>query len=138
VKLKIISRKVSMQYSAMLKKYQPHYRYAIVSLLMYGYIFGAMFILVRILQVSETWSYLITYIFAYAMDYFLTLKYVFSESHHWMKVVKFLMHVIFFLTLGTLVFNALAATGIHYLLATALTIILTFPLKIIGYRLVVR
>ena len=62
--------------------------YISVSLFMYLYIFLSLSVLVYLFSYNELVAYLLAYSSAYLVDYILTLKFVFKETHFWTKPLK--------------------------------------------------
>jgi putative flippase GtrA len=104
-------------------------RYIAVSIAMYCYVFLAMYCLVDILAWNKTYSYLAVYVVAYFINYITTLKFVFAKEHAWSKSIKYLLHIAFFLCLGTGLFHLFTALHINYLVATCMVIAILFPLR---------
>ena len=71
---------------------------------MYFYIFLSLSLLVYVFSYNEIVAYLLAYSSAYLVDYILTLKFVFRETHSWTKPVKYIVYILFFLALNTYIY----------------------------------
>lgn len=112
-------------------------KYLGVSIAMYASIFFGMYIAVDIVGISEMQAYVITYAFAYVVDYLINLRYLFYRDHSWLTVIKYISHILFFWGCGVIIFKILITIHIHYLVATLLTAIALFPLRYLAHRLIV-
>lgn len=139
----IDSPKVSSRFSlknfllGLYSKYKQQYRYILVSAFGQAYNFLGMFVLVHFLKVNETLSFILVYGFGYIWGYLLTVRYVFSHAHSNVKLLKYILHTVFFLAVGSLLFHGLVLIHINYMIATFLTIVLLFPVRFIVYKLLV-
>lgn len=104
-------------------------RYLSVSVSVYAFILLGMYVLVDWLQFGELVGYVIVYLCAYSIDYLMTLKFVFRSDHHWLKVVKYVIHTLVFLLIGSFVFKAFLHFGVHYLIATFAAALVMFPVR---------
>lgn len=117
--------------------YLKYYRYIVVSIGMYLYIFIAMYLLVDRLGFDATPAFILVYLIAYFLDYLLTLRYVFDKDHGWKEVAKFILHILFFLGCGSLLFRGLVSINAHYLVATFLTALTLMPLRFLAHKFLV-
>ncbi|MFL2551662.1 MAG: GtrA family protein [Arenicellales bacterium] len=104
------------------------YGYISVSVFMYSYIFLFLSALVYIFNYDELAAYLVTYSSAYLVDYLLTLKFVFRETHFWKKSIKYILYILLFLGLNTAVY-ALLLDHFSFLISALLTATLLMPFK---------
>ncbi len=112
-------------------------RYFSVSIGVYVFILGSMYVLVEWFKVGKIVSYVLVYICAYLAEYVLTLLMVFRSSHHWQKVMKFILHSVFFLLMGTLLFRIMIYFDINYLIATFTVAILLLPFRFLSNKYLV-
>ena len=102
--------------------------YIWVSLFMYFYIFLSLSVLVYVFSYNELVAYLLAYCSAYLVDYILTLKFVFRETHFWTKPVKYIVYILFFLALNTYIYVILL-NYFSFLISALLTAMLLMPFK---------
>ena len=104
------------------------FSYISVSVFMYVYIFSSLSVLVFIFSYDELIAYLVTYSSAYLLDYLLSLKFVFRETHFWTKPIKYILYVLFFLGLNTFLYASLL-DYFSFLISALLTAMLLMPFK---------
>lgn len=104
-------------------------RYLSTSLLVYVYILAAIYVLVSRLGLGPVPAYVLVYSIAYLLEFSVTLVFVFEEEFRWNKVVKYVVYVIIFLTVSTLIFKAMIVSGVYYLYATLLTAAILMPAR---------
>lgn len=112
-------------------------KYLGVSVAMYVSIFVVMYIAVDVIGFSEMKAYVVTYVIAYVADYLINLRYLFYRDHSWPTVVKYIIHILFFLGCGSFVFRFIILANVHYLIATFLTAIALLPLRFLAHKFVV-
>ncbi|MBV5338216.1 MAG: hypothetical protein J0665_01470 [Deltaproteobacteria bacterium] len=112
-------------------------RYFSVSIGVYVFILGGMYLIVDLLQVDKVTSYILVYLFAYLAEYAVTLTFVFCNEHHWLKVLKFIIHTAVFLVLSTLLFRAMLGWHVHYLIATFAVAVLLLPFRYLSNKYLV-
>ncbi len=106
-------------------------KYLSISILVYIYIMIAMYTLVDYWQQDPVLSFMVVYLAAYIMEYILTLRFVFKRTHQWKKVFKYVIYIVIFLCLSTMLYKLLLYIDIHYLLATILTAITLMPVRFV-------
>ena len=102
--------------------------YISVSLFMYFYIFLSLSLLVYVFSYNEIVAYLLAYCSAYLVDYILTLKFVFRETHFWTKPVKYIVYILISLALNTYIYIILL-NYFSFLISALLTAMLLMPFK---------
>jgi putative flippase GtrA len=112
-------------------------KYLGVSVAMYVSIFLVMYLAVDIIGVSEMKAYVATYAFAYIADYLINLRYLFNRDHSWPTVIKYIVHILFFLGFGSIIFKMITLANIHYLIATLMSAIALLPLRYLAHKFVV-
>ncbi len=112
-------------------------KYLGVSLVMYVSIFLVMYIAVDIVGISEVNAYVVAYAFAYIADYLVNLRYLFYSYHSWLTVLKYLIHILFFLAFGSGIFKLLLLTNMHYLIATLMSAAALFPFRFLAHKFLV-
>ena len=112
-------------------------KYLGVSVAMYISIFLMMYIAIDIIGVSKINAYVVAYAFAYVADYLINLHYLFNNDHSWLKFLKYLIHIIFFITLGSIIFNFLLLINMHYLMATLMSAAAIFPFRFLAHKFLV-
>lgn len=112
-------------------------KYIIISIIGYSIIFFGVYLFVDILNMNETISFLTIYAFNYVFLYMIQLKYLFKTKHNHKKVIRFIIYLVIFYLLATFLFTIGTKIGLQYLLATATTIIILFPLRLLILKKVV-
>jgi putative flippase GtrA len=112
-------------------------KYLGVSVVMYVSILLVMYIAVDITGISEIYAYVITYAFAYVADYLINSRYLFYSDHSWLTVLKYLIHFLFFLALGSVIFKLLLLTNMHYLIAILMSAAALFPFRFLAHKFLV-
>ena len=103
-------------------------RYILVSTLLYIYVFFLLWVLVDMLFMDSLLAYFIVYLSVYTLDYLLTLRWVFKKKHNKVIIIKYLIYLIAFLVLNTLIYEIISSY-IYYLYAAFIVAILIFPLR---------
>lgn len=109
-------------------------RYFSVSMGIYIFILVSMYVLVEWIEMEKVSSYLLVYICAYLAEYVLTILMVFRSSHNWKKVIKFIIHTVFFLAIGTLLFRIMLYLEMNYLIVTFAVAILLLPFRFLSNK----
>jgi putative flippase GtrA len=112
-------------------------KYLGISVVMYVSILLVMYIAIDIIGLSEISAYIITYAFAYVVDYIINLYYLFYGDHSWLKVLKYLIHILFFLAFGCAIFKSLLYVNVHYMIATLMSAAVLFPIKFLAHKMLV-
>ena len=103
-------------------------RYILLSTLLYIYVFFLLWVLVDMLFMDSLFAYFIVYLSVYTLDYLLTLRWVFEKKHNKIIIIKYLIYLIAFLMLNTLIYEIISSY-IYYLYAAFIVAILIFPLR---------
>lgn len=106
-------------------------KYLLTSIFVYIYILSAIYIAVDFLRIDKVLAYILIYITSYVIEYIITLSWVFSEQHHWIKIFKFIAYVSAFLGLSTIVFKFLLSYEVYYLFAVLLTAASLMPVRFV-------
>jgi len=112
-------------------------RYIIISAIGYSIIFFGLYLFVDILDINKTISFLIVYAINYMFLYMVQLKYLFKTKHNHRKLIRFIIYLATFYLLAICLFTIGTKIGLQYLLATATTIIILFPLRLLILKKVV-
>ena len=110
-------------------------KYAATSVLVYVYVFAALYGLVDLAGTPEVLAYVLVYAGAYLMEYTATMRLVFGVEHRWRMVVKYALYVGGFFGVNTLLYTALLGWGVHYLLAALLVALALMPLRYLVNKL---
>jgi len=114
------------------------FKYILISLIGYSFVFISLYILVDILLMNQMLSFVIVYTISYLMLYKIQLKLLFQKKHNSKRVFKFLISLFFFYVLANFMFYSYSKiTNIHYLLATVLTICTVMPIRFIVSKFIV-
>ena len=103
--------------------------YILMSGAFYLFISISMYILIDCLEINEVVSYILVFLVAYPAEYIISLRSVFRQDHHWLKTVKFSIHIAFFFALSTYLFQLLIKNGLNYLIATYGVSLFMMPLR---------
>jgi putative flippase GtrA len=107
----------------------PLLKYFLISASVYLYIFSAIYLLVEFAHVGKVHAYVLVYATSYVMEYVLTLRVVFDETHRPGKVLKYLIYLAAFFGLSTQLYKSLLSLQVPYLLAIFLTAAALMPLR---------
>jgi hypothetical protein len=112
-------------------------RYFSLSIGIYIFILGSMYVLVEWIKIEKVLSYVVVYFCAYLAEYLLTVLMVFQTSHNWKKAMKFIIHTVSFLAMGTLLFRTMLYFQINYLIVTFAVAILLLPFRFLSNKYIV-
>jgi len=113
-------------------------KYILISVVGYSFVFVFLYILVDILLINKIISFVIVYTISYLMLYKIQLKLLFQKKHNSKRIIKFISSLLFFYLLANFIFYFYSKPpNIHYLTATALTIITVMPIRFIVSKFIV-
>ena len=112
-------------------------KYILLSLVSYSFVFVGIIFLVEFSGISETMSFIIIYAINYLFLYIAQNKYLFKTKHNPNKLIRFIIYLVVFYILAIILFNTGTKLGLQYLITTALTIIILFPLRLLILKKVV-
>lgn len=112
-------------------------KYGLISLLSYLYTFSGLYFLIDELKVGKEISFIIIYGSAYLVLYSIQLRFLFFKKHDSNKLFRYLIAIIIFYISANIFYNLGLYLKLHYLLSTALTIIILMPLRLMVYTLFV-
>jgi hypothetical protein len=112
-------------------------KYILISLISYLYVFLFLYFLIDELKLGKQLSFILVYGTAYLFLYSVQLKYLFFKKHNIRKFLRYLGSILLFYISANLFYNLGLHLKLHYLLSTALTIIILMPLRLIVYTLFV-
>ncbi|HEY4504911.1 MAG TPA: GtrA family protein [Candidatus Paceibacterota bacterium] len=96
--------------------HKEFFRYGLVSILSYAYLFSGVYLLVEWLNVLPNIAYFIVYSISYVIIYFLNSHFVFRTERTRDNAIRFILHSVFFWLFGNLFYNFLYYTfDLHYL-----------------------
>jgi hypothetical protein len=105
-------------------------RYGIVTILSYVALLSATAMLVEIFNVDETFAYVFSLAAVYAGVYLGSATYVFGANNHQRQWYKFLIVILVFWCLNSVLFKALITQfDLHYLFAACVNILIFGPLR---------
>lgn len=105
-------------------------RYGLVTLLSYVALLAGTALLVEVFNVDQTLAYVVTLAAVYVGVYLGSSSFVFGASDHQRQWYKFLVIIIAFWVLNSVLFKALVSYfALHYLLAACLNILIFGPLR---------
>ena len=112
-------------------------KYALISIFGYGFIFLGLYFLVDFLSFNETTAFMIVYGITYIYLYIIQLKYLFKTEHNWQRLVRFYVAILFFYILANIIYYIGLQLNINYLIASAISIVILMPLRLIVSKLVI-
>lgn len=89
------------------------------------------------LNMGKELSFIIVYGSAYIVLYFIQLRFLFDKKHDPQKLSRYLTTILLFYISANIFYNLGLYFGAHYLLSTALTIIILMPIRLMVYSLFV-
>ena len=104
-------------------------KYALISFLSYLYTFSLLYLFVEKWNQNRTLSFLLIYGSAYILLYWIHLRVLFLKQHQNKRLLKYIFSILLFYISANLIYNAGLYLKIHYLLSTALTIVLLMPMR---------
>jgi putative flippase GtrA len=113
------------------------FKYCLVSVGGYAFIMFMMYLLVDLIHVRAGTAFFVTYLVAYASEYYLNLKLLFLRKHSWIKVLKFCIHIAVFIGIGSAVFSIFLRMHVHYLVATICTAAVLLPARFVAHKFIV-
>lgn len=102
--------------------------YGIASLIIYLFVFAAIYILVDILRCNASISFFIVYLFAYPLAYSIQLV-IFKKKRNFKNTFRFILHLMIFFALSNILFNFFYYFNSQHFKSTFLTILFVFPLR---------
>jgi putative flippase GtrA len=106
-------------------------RYILISVVSYTFVFGALKLLVDVVGLNESYSFVLVYGVNYLLLYSVQLRYLFKTEHHRRKLIRFVSSILFFYLFVNLLFNLGLMLGLDYLVATACTIVILMPIRFV-------
>jgi hypothetical protein len=106
------------------------FRYIFLSLALYIYVFFGLWVAVEVIKLNSLLAYIYIYASVYLIDYISTLKWVFKETHKNLIAIKYLIYLIFFLVLNSLIYTMLL-DYLYFMNAAIVVAVILFPLRYI-------
>ncbi|WP_353936395.1 GtrA family protein [uncultured Olleya sp.] len=113
------------------------FRYILISIFGYGFIFGGLFILVDYFQIDKTISFVIIYGLNYIFLYSIQLKLLFKTKHNSKKLIRYISSILLFYLCANLLYNFGLKLNLKYMLSSILTVVLLMPLRFLVSKLIV-
>ncbi len=110
------------------------YRYILISVISYVYVFLSLYVLVDVLLWAKQLSFIIVYGIAYVLLYTIQLKYLFYKNHNKKKFIKYCITILSFYLLANLLYYIGLKMEINYLVTTVFTILILMPLRFLIYK----
>lgn len=107
------------------------FRYILISLISYGFVFSGLIILIKYLNLDKSLAFLIVYGVNYIFLYAVQLKYLFKSRHNFSKLIRFIVFIGTFYLIANVLYNIILGFEVSYLIATLLTVLILMPLRII-------
>ena len=104
-------------------------KYISVSLISYFYILILLYFLVSKLNHDKLYSYVFVYISVYVIEYTLTLIFVFKKTHSTKKFFKFIIYILLFLCISSILYKYFLILKVNYLIGAILVAIILMPLR---------
>lgn len=105
------------------------FKYINISIIGYAYVFLLLFITVEYFRADKKLSFVLVYGSWYIIQYFFQLKYIFNKTHRKKTVLKYILYIMFFFTITTVIYSAGINNKVHYLISYGITIFLITPLR---------
>ena len=112
-----------------LRKHVGIVKYALTSVLVYVYIFAALYLLVSILDVAKITAYIVVYAGAYLLEYTATMRLVFAVQHRWRMVLRYAVYVAGFFGINMVFYAFLLRSNVHYMLAAFVVALVLMPAR---------
>jgi hypothetical protein len=109
-------------------------KYSLVSVLYYIYIFLAIYALVDMWYWNGTLAYILVYATVYLSEYVVNLRFIFHVEHRRDVFIRYIIHQIFFIVFGGMIFPALIARCGGAVFGLVATICCLFPMRFLSYR----
>jgi len=113
------------------KSFKELYKYAILSLVGYTFVFLFLFFFVEFMEFNKSFSFLIVYGSWYLILYTLQLRFLFNTEHSKQKFFRFCLYLGVFYLIANMLFNLGILLKLNYLIATLITIVILMPLRFI-------
>jgi len=110
------------------------FKYIGISLISYLYTFSSLYFLIEAFNFDKTISFILVYGLAYIFLYAIQLRYLFNKKHDPKKLSRYLVSIILFYIAANVFYNLGLKLELHYLLASALTILILIPLRLVFYN----
>ena len=120
-----------------LKSRKQIYKYVLISLVGYLYVFFSLYALVDVFKINKSISFMVVYGILYILLYSVQLKYLFNTTHDKYKLIRFCVSIIMFYILANLLYNVGIYLKINYLFSTVLTVAILMPLRFLVSKFVV-
>lgn len=105
------------------------FRYLLVSIVFYIAILLSLFLLIDIFNFEKVLAYVVVYSVSYILEYIITMTFVFSEKQKLIKVLKYMIYIVFFLLISTFTYRILLGIGVHHLLSAILVALMLMPFR---------
>ncbi|WP_148638479.1 GtrA family protein [Olleya sp. ITB9] len=113
------------------------FRYILISIFGYVFIFGGLFVLVDYFQIDKTISFVIIYGLNYIFLYSIQLKLLFKTKHNSKKLIRYISSILLFYLCANLLYNFGLKLNLKYMLSSILTVVLLMPLRFLVSKLIV-
>lgn len=113
------------------------FRYILISIFGYSFIFGGLYILVDWFEVNKTVSFVIIYGLNYIFLYSIQLTLLFKTKHSSKKLIRYISSILLFYLCANLLYNFGLKLNLEYMLSSILTVVLLMPLRFLVSKLLV-
>lgn len=113
------------------------FRYILISIFGYSFIFGGLYILVDWFEVNKTVSFVIIYGLNYIFLYSIQLALLFKTKHSSKKLIRYISSILLFYLCANLLYNFGLKLNLEYMLSSILTVVLLMPLRFLVSKLLV-
>lgn len=104
-------------------------KYINISVIGYAYVFFFLFILVEFAKMNETISFILVYGSWYILQYFFQLRYLFNKKHNKSFASRYILYIVSFFILSSLVYSVGIGQQIHYIVSYIITIFIIMPIR---------
>ena len=109
-------------------------KYIVISLFSYAFVFVGLFLCIDFLKLNQGLSFIIIYGIAYLLLYGVQLKFLFYKNHDSIKLIRFVLSIIFFYLAANFIYIVGLKVGLHYFLSSAIAIFVLMPLRFLIYN----
>lgn len=120
-----------------LKSKKQIYKYILISVLGYLYVFFSLYLLVDVFNINKSIAFMLIYGVLYLLLYLIQLKYLFYAKHNKYKFIRFCASIIIFYLIANLFYNIGIYLEINYLLSTLLTVAILMPIRFLVSKFIV-
>lgn len=112
-------------------------KYITISLGSYLLVFSLLYLFIDVFLVDKSIAFLIAYGLNYLFLYYFQLHFLFGKNHNSKRLIRFVIYILIFYLLANVIFSIGLMLDFNYFLATAITIMILFPIRFIVSKIYV-